>query len=321
MEDMIRMLADAPEEQRKPLLKSRLEMLAAMPEEQRLNGMSEMITAVARLSPDKRAKLISTRNAVIAEFPPATRDAVMQSRIKLAGRLPKEVNEADMATMLQTASALPANLQAAFLESLKANLQKAGMPLPPMPGLQPPAPAAPSAPSGPQPPNMVEAQAAMMKQLAAAEEDMRRTALKGRWDEVLQGSDQDLANSVKVMSLALAELPDDQRRTLIRTRTEVIGSLPEAQIQRILAARARGLKENPKLDQEDRMIMVEELPWVPAELRQKFVSTMTSFAKSMNMQLPPMPQTPAHHGKPMAKKGLFSKRWECGTCGRGYPAM
>ncbi len=320
MEDMIRMLADAPEEQRKPLLKSRLEMLAAMPEEQRLNGMSEMITAVARLPPDKRAKLISTRNAVIAEFPPATRDTVMQSRIQLAGRLPKEVNEADMTTMLQTASTLPANLQAIFLESLKTNLQKAGMPLPPMPGLTPP-PAGPSAPSAPQAPNMVEAQAAMMKQLAAADEGMRRTALKGRWDEVLRGSDQDVANSVRIMALALAKLPDDQRRTLIRTRTEVIGSLPEAQIQRILAARATGLKESPDLDREDRMLLMEELPWVPAEPRQRFVSTMASFAKSMNMPAPPMPSTPAHHGKPMTKKGFISKRWECETCGRGYPAM
>jgi hypothetical protein len=69
------------------------------------------------------------------------------------------------------------------------------------------------------------------------------------------------------------------------------------------------------------MLIAEELPWVPAEPRQRFVSTMTSFAKSMNMPLPPMPQTPAHHGTPMAKKGLFSKRWECETCGRGYPAM
>jgi len=315
------MLADAPEEQRKPLLKSRLEMLVAMPEEQRLNGMSEMITAVVRLPPDKRAKVISTRNAVIAEFPPATRDAVMQSRIKLAARLPREVNEADMSTMLQTASALPENLRATFLESLKANLQKAGMPVPPMPGMQPAAPAAPSAPSGPQPPDMVEAQVAMMKQLAAADETMRRAALKGRWDEVLRGSDQDVANAVKVMSLALAKLPDDQRRTLIRTRTDVIGSLPEAQIRRILTARAQGLKETPQLDQEDKMLLMEELPWVPAEPRQRFVSTMTAFAKSMNMPLPPMSQTPAHHGKPMAKKGLFSKRWECETCGRGYPAM
>jgi hypothetical protein len=301
MEDMIRMLADAPEEQRKPLLKSRLEMLAAMPEEQRLNGMSEMITAVARLPPEKRAKLISTRNAVIAEFPPATRDTVMQARIKLAGQLPKEVNEVDMAAMLQTASTLPANLQATFLESLRANLQKAGMPLFPMPGPQAPAPAAPSAPSGPQPPSMVEAQVSMMKQLAVANEGMRRTALRGRWEEVLKGSDEDVANSVKVMSLALAQLPDEQRRTLIRSRTEVIGSLPEAQIRRILAARAAGLKENPKLDQEDRIIIVEELPWVAAEPRQRFVSTMTSFARSMNMPMPQMPQTPAHHGMPMAK--------------------
>ncbi len=315
------MLAEAPEEQRRPLLKSRLEMLAGMPEEQRLNGMSEMITAVARLPPDKRAKLISTRNAVIAEFPPATRDTVMQARIKLSGQLPKEVNEADMATMLQTASTLPGDLRATFLESLKANLQKAGMPLPPMLGLQTPAPAAPSVPSAPQVPNMVEAQAAMMRQLAAADEGMRRTALKGRWDEVLKGSDQDVANSVKVMGLALAKLPDDQRRTLIRSRTDVIGSLPETQIQRILTARATGLRENPDVDKEDRMITAEELPWVPAEPRQRFVSTMTSFAKSMNMPLPPMPQTPVHHGRPMAKKGFVSKRWECETCGRGYPAM
>ncbi len=299
-------------------------MLAAMPEEQRLNGMSEMISAVARLPADKRAKLIATRNVVIAEFQPAARDTVMQARVKLAGRLPKEVNEADMSTMLQTAQSLPDNLKSTFFNSLKANLEEAGMPMPQMPGQRAPAPSPPSPPSPPaqsQAADMVEAQANMMKQLAAANEGMRRTALKGRWQEVLKGSDQDVANSVKVMMQALAKLPDDQRRTMIRERTEVVGALAEADIRRILAARATGLKDNQGLDIEDRMITAEELPWVSQAPRERFASTMAAFAKSMNMPLPPMPQTPVHHGQPMAKKGLFSKSWECQTCHRGFPAQ
>ena len=296
-------------------------MLAAMPEEQRLNGMSEMITAVVRLPPEKRAKLIATRNAVIAEFPPATRDTVMQARIKLSGKLPKEVNEADMQTMLQTASTLPPTLQATFMESLKTNLEKAGMPPPPMLGQNTAPPAAPTAPAAPQPPSMVEAQTAMMKQLAAADEAMRKTALKGRLDEVLKGSDQEATTSVKVLMQALASLPDEHRRAIIRARTEVIGSYPEPQIQRFLAARARGLKEEQDLNKQDQMLTAEEMPWVPAEPRQRFASTMTAFAKSMNMPTPPMPQTPVHHGQPMVKKGVFSKKWECQTCGRGFPAM
>ncbi len=327
MEDMMRMLADAPEEQRKVMMKSRLEMVAAMPEDQRLNAMSEMISAIARFPDDKRKRMISTRNRIVAEFPPSTRDIIMQARVRLAMKLPKDVNEKDMMTMMQTLPELPDDLKMNFMNSMKNQFEEAGMPMPPMPGMARPTPqatkpttlVAAAIPSGPV--DMVKAQEDMMKQLASASEDMRRTALKGRWDEILKGSDQAAGDSIKVMMQALARLPDEQRRTLIRTRTEVVGSLGEDQIKRVLGARAMALKGMENLDKEDQMIAREEMPWVPQGPRMHFANTMANFMKSMGMSPPPMPSTPVHHGKPMEKKGFLSKSWRCTTCGRGFPAM
>lgn len=324
MEDMMRMLADAPEEQRKNMMKSRLEMVAAMPEDQRLNAMSEMISAIAKFSEDKRKKMIASRNRIIAEFQPATRDSIMKARVKLAMKLPKEVNETDMMTMMQLLPELPEDLRMTFMNSMKHHMEEAGMSMPAMPGMvmsaaAPSKPAAPSAPSGPA--DMVKAQEDMMRQLASASEEMRGTALKGRWDEILKGSDQSLGESIKVMMQALSRLTDEQRRTLIRTRTDIIGSFSEDQIKRILASRGMAMKGLESLDNEDKMIAMEEMPWVPEGPRMRFSNTMTSFMKSMGMPPPLMPSTPVHHGKPMEKKGFFTKNWKCGVCGRGLPAM
>jgi len=289
--------------------------------------MSEMISAIARFPDDKGRKMISTRNRIVAEFPPSTRDTIMQARVKVSMKLPKGVNEKDMMTMMQTLPELPDDLKMNFMNSMKHHLEEAGMPMPSMPGMAMPAPqtakattpavALPS--SGPV--DMVKAQEDMMKQLASASEDMRRTALKGRWDEILKGSDEAAGDSIKVMMQALARLPDEQRRTLIRTRTGVVGSLDEDQIKRILGARATAMKGMERLDKEDQMIAMEEMPWVPEGPRMRFGNVMTSFMKSMGMSPSPMPSTPVHHGKPMEKKGLFSKIWKCSVCGRGFPAM
>ncbi len=325
MEDMMRMLADAPEEQRKAMMKSRLEMVAAMPEDQRLNAMSEMISAIARFPDDKRKKMISTRNRIVAEFPPSTRDTIMQARVRLAMKLPKDVNEKDMTIMMQTLPELPDDLRMSFANSMKHQFEEAGMQMPSMPGMAKPAPqptkaATPSAapaPSGPV--DMVKAQEDMMKQLAAASEEMRRSALKGRWDELLRGPDSALSDAMTVMMQALGRLTGEQRRTIIRTRTDVIGSLTEDQIKRILGHHFQ-LKIPERILSEDRMLMAEELPWVPEGPRMRFANTMNAFMKSMGMSSPPMPSTPVHHGKPMEKKGVFSKSWRCTTCNRGFPA-
>jgi hypothetical protein len=323
MEDMIRMLADAPEEQRKAMMKSRFEMLAAMAEDQRLNGMSEMITAVTRLPEAKRKQMIGTRNLVVAEFPPATRDAIMKSRIQLAMRLPKDVNDLDMMTMMQALPALPENLRMTFMNSTKAHMQEAGMPMPQIPGMlmaesgAKVAAPAPSAPSGPR--EMLKAQEDMMRQLAAASDDMRRNALKMRFGEILKGSDDTAAEAIKVMMEALSRLPDEQRGPSCAQGQRFL-ALPDSDLKRVMAARVMGMKTLQKLDNEDKMITMEEAPWMPQGPRMKFMDAMNSSMKQMGLPLPPMPSTPMHHGRPMEKRGLFSKSWTCVTCSRKFPA-
>lgn len=320
------MLADAPEEQRRAMMKSRLEMVAAMPDDQRLNAMSEMVSAIARFPEDKRRRMVSTRNRIIAEFPPSIRESIMQTRIKLVTTLPKEVNEKDIKTMIQMLPELPDDLRVTFVNSLKSSFEAADMPLPPIPGIAMPTPqptkevAPVAAPTAAGPADMVKAQESMMRQLATAPEDMRKSGLTARWNEILAGSDQTVVDSIKVMMQAVARLPDEQRRTLIRTRTEVVGSLSEDQIKRILSARVEAMKGLDRLDKEDQTISIEEMPWVPEGPRMHFANAMTSFMKSMGMSSPPMASTPVHHGRPMEKKGLFSKSWKCAVCDRGFPA-
>ena len=60
MEDMMRFLADAPADQRKAMVKSRIEMFLSADEPNRRNGMKEMITALSRLNPDQKKRLVST---------------------------------------------------------------------------------------------------------------------------------------------------------------------------------------------------------------------------------------------------------------------
>lgn len=67
MNEMIKMLADAPEEQRQQMLTQRLKMIAGQPKEQRVKSLAGLITAVTELKEKKMNPFIATRTKIISE--------------------------------------------------------------------------------------------------------------------------------------------------------------------------------------------------------------------------------------------------------------
>ncbi len=126
----MRLLADAPADQRKMMIKSRIEMFLASDETHRRAGMKDMVLALSRLNPDQRKRLVSTRSLVIAELPLDKRNTIMASRVALAMELPAEVHKADMQAMMETISEIPENLRQSFVDSIKSAMAAAGMPAP-----------------------------------------------------------------------------------------------------------------------------------------------------------------------------------------------
>jgi len=130
MEEMMKFLADAPAEQRKIMIKSRIEMFLSADETNRRNGMREMITALSKLKPEQRRRLVAARSLAIAELLPDKQQTIMASRAALAKELPPEVNGADMTAVMETLSEIPAGQRLTFMDSMKKAMEAAGMQLP-----------------------------------------------------------------------------------------------------------------------------------------------------------------------------------------------
>lgn len=114
MSAMVKMLAGAPEEQRRQMLAQRIEMFGSMPENQRVQGMVGMMTAINRLNPVEQRTVIKTRTAIVAGLPESKRKVILQSRMKAAMQVPKAVNDADMQVIQSVLPELPADLRQNF---------------------------------------------------------------------------------------------------------------------------------------------------------------------------------------------------------------
>lgn len=61
MDEMIRTLAESPEDMRKKMIIQRFKMIAAQPEEQRVESVKGILLAVSKLDPRKKKEFIRTR--------------------------------------------------------------------------------------------------------------------------------------------------------------------------------------------------------------------------------------------------------------------
>ncbi len=130
MDAMVKMLANAPEEQRRAMVRQRMDMFLSMPDENRVQGMRGMLLSIGKLSTDAKTRLIKTRTEVVASYPDAERKILLQSRMKAGMGLPKDVDTADMQTLERVLPELPENLRSNFLKTKQELMKAMGVSMP-----------------------------------------------------------------------------------------------------------------------------------------------------------------------------------------------
>lgn len=101
MESMVKMLAQAPEQQRREMIKTRLSTFASMGDEERANAMRMMATAIQKLDQESQKRLTYTRLEALAEdFDDATRKKLMGTHMTALMGLTKEQMMSDLNTMI-----------------------------------------------------------------------------------------------------------------------------------------------------------------------------------------------------------------------------
>ncbi len=131
MDQMVRMLANAPEEQRRAMVRQRMDMFLSMPEENRVLGMRGMLLSIGKLPADAKTRLIKTRTEVVAAYPDAERKQLLQARMKAGMGLPREVDTADMQAIEQVLPQLPEDLRKNFMGTKQELMKAMGVSMPP----------------------------------------------------------------------------------------------------------------------------------------------------------------------------------------------
>ena len=124
-------------------------------------------------------------------------------------------------------------------------------------------------------------QVGMMKMLAGMPHMMRKPMMKGRINQLLTLSEQRRQESVRDMIGAFhsPQVKNKARHSLVATRVEIIGELPENDRRTIIASRAAALKVAPDLDQADNAVQEQILSKVPQDARNRFTATWEKVRK------------------------------------------
>lgn len=130
MDEMIKMLADAPEEQRKSMLFQRLKMLAGQPDEQLVNSLAGLITAVHKLKPKKIKPFIATRTKVIMGMEKDEIEKLLTARLKAAKVVDEQVHKTDLMTTMEVAKEMGEEKFNKFSGMMKMIADKHGFTLP-----------------------------------------------------------------------------------------------------------------------------------------------------------------------------------------------
>lgn len=132
MEDMIKMIADAPEEQRLQMVTERVKMIAGQPDEQRVQSVKGMVIAISKLDDKKKAPFHGVRIKAIMSLSPEERMALMVARAKAVPELSEDVDKEDTKYVFQTVKQYPEDKQQTFMAGLKKAFDTAGIPMPEM---------------------------------------------------------------------------------------------------------------------------------------------------------------------------------------------
>ena len=130
MEDMIKMLADVPSEQRKQMINERLKMIAGQPEPQRIESVKGLVMAISKLDEKKKASFIADRTDALYQLGPEQAMAILVARVKVGPQLPEKVNKEDTKFTFMAQKQWPEENKNMFMKALTKAFEVAGMPMP-----------------------------------------------------------------------------------------------------------------------------------------------------------------------------------------------
>ena len=115
----------------------------------------------------------------------------------------------------------------------------------------------------------------MMKMLAGMPHMMRKPMMKGRINQLLTLTEGKRQESIRDMIGAFhsTQVKPKARESLVSTRIEIVGELPEAKRRTIIASRIEALKVAPELAQTDQKMQEKVLPKLAQPTRNAFLET------------------------------------------------
>ena len=118
-------------------------------------------------------------------------------------------------------------------------------------------------------------QVGMMKMLAGMPHMARKPMMKGRINLLLSLTEEKRQESIRDMIGAFnsPKVKDKARESLVATRIEIVGQLPEDKRRTIISSRVAALKVSPQLDEADRRVQERVFPRIPESARAAFQET------------------------------------------------
>ena len=115
----------------------------------------------------------------------------------------------------------------------------------------------------------------MMKMLAGMPHMMRKPMMKGRLNQLLALSEEKRQESMRDMIGAFhsSQVKAKARESLVATRVEIVGEMPEDKRHTIISSRIEALKIAPELDETDRRVQEKVLPKLSQKTRDAFLTT------------------------------------------------
>ena len=115
----------------------------------------------------------------------------------------------------------------------------------------------------------------MMKMLAGMPHMMRKPMMKGRINQLLALSEEKRQESIRDMIGAFHsnKVKPKAQESLVATRVEIVGELPEEKRRTIISSRTEALKVAPDLDLTDQRVQEKVFPKISQSSRDAFVAT------------------------------------------------
>ena len=116
---------------------------------------------------------------------------------------------------------------------------------------------------------------AMIKMLGSMPHMMRKPMMKGRINQLLSLSEEKRQESVRDMIGAFnsPKVNNKTQESLVATRVEILGELPEESRRTIISSRTQALKTAPELDKADQRVQERILPKVAQQAREAFLGS------------------------------------------------